>query len=150
MPFINSQDPGAPRVTVYICCSLKTRALKIYSNLEGQLHFHSLTPHLRLAQSYTWPPEPPENAQLKQTYLQIWLFFFFPPNQIFRCHWFSRTVDENLQEGLFDMKVLLSCYILGRRARMERENSLMLWSCCHYPRDDSLRQYGRALQITVI
>lgn len=77
MPFINSQDPGAPRVTVYICCSLKTRALKIYSNLEGQLHFHSLTPHLRLAQSYTWPPEPPENAQLKQTYLQIWLFFFF-------------------------------------------------------------------------
>lgn len=52
MPFINSQDPGAPRVTVYICCSLKTRALKIYSNLEVQLHFHSLTPHLRLAQSY--------------------------------------------------------------------------------------------------
>lgn len=149
MPFINSQDPGAPRVTVYIRCSLKTRALKIYSNLEVQLHFHSLTPHLRLAQSYMasrTTGKCPAETNLSSNLA----FFFFPPNQIFRCHWFSRTVEENLQEGLFDMKVLLSCYILGRRARMERENSLMLWSCCHYPRDNILRWYGQALQITVI
>lgn len=131
MAFINSQDPGPPKATVHICYSLKTMALRNYSNSKVQLHFHSLAPHLRLTQSYMasritrkYPAE---------THLTSNLAFFFSSKSDLHITSSDATNSsgqwKNLQEGVFDMKLLLSCYMLGRRARMEHRkffNALIL------------------------
>lgn len=146
MPFINSQDPGPPRVTVHICGTWKTMALRIYSNLKVQLHFHSLAPHLKLAQSYMSSRITRKHpAETHLTSNLTFLFFF--PNQIFISHLQMPLIQQDSGRkapGRTFWHEVVTVTIWNT------ENSLMLWFCCHYPREDIPRQYGWAPQITVI
>lgn len=153
MAFINSQDPGPPRATVHICYSLKTMAFTNYSNLKAQLHFHSLALHLRLTQSYM--ASRITRKYPNETHLTLNLAFFFFSKSDLHITSSSATNSSGQWKKISRKNFLTwSCYChvtcWAGEPEWTTENSFMLWTCCHYPREDISRWYRQVLQITVI